>query len=141
MAIDTTNRMSTTNLLAATFKALSDATRLQIMILLLERGELCVCDVVGTLALTQSKASRHLRYLFNAGLVIGRREGTWMHYSVSEDMRPEQRTVVDALASAIPGEQREALMQQLEGWLKDKATQQGLVCNTGQCGDLRRQSG
>jgi ArsR family transcriptional regulator, arsenate/arsenite/antimonite-responsive transcriptional repressor len=45
--------------------------------------ELCVCDIMGALGITQSKASRHLRYLFNAGLVTDRREGLWMYYRIS----------------------------------------------------------
>lgn len=120
-----------TRSLAATFKALSDETRLQIVILLLDGDELCVCDVVGTLGLTQSKASRHLRYLFNAGLVDDRREGTWMHYSLAEAMRPEQKTVVTALASAVSAEQRRALSQRLNAWLKGKEESQGSACVVG----------
>ena len=86
--------------LADTFKALSDETRLQMMALLLENDELCVCDFVGALGLTQSKASRHLRYLYNAGLVRDRREGVWMHYRLSPDLSPEQTALVEALRAA-----------------------------------------
>jgi ArsR family transcriptional regulator len=64
------------------FKALGDETRLQIMALLLEHGELCVCDIESVLGASQSKTSRHLRYLLHAGLVQDRREGVWMHYSI-----------------------------------------------------------
>lgn len=64
------------------FKALGDETRLQIMALLLEHGELCVCDIEGVIGASQSKTSRHLRYLLHAGLVQDRREGVWMHYSI-----------------------------------------------------------
>ena len=48
---------------ATCFTALADPTRLQMLALLLRRGELRVCDFVETLAITQSKASRHLRHL------------------------------------------------------------------------------
>ena len=64
------------------FKALADATRLRILNLL-ARGELCVCDIMKILEIGQSKTSRHLAYLKNAGLVTDRREGLWIHYSVS----------------------------------------------------------
>jgi ArsR family transcriptional regulator len=64
------------------FKALGDETRLCILALLLEHGELCVCDIESTLGASQSKTSRHLRYLLHAGLVQDRREGLWVHYSV-----------------------------------------------------------
>jgi ArsR family transcriptional regulator len=109
--------------LADTFKALSDETRLQIMTLLLDREELCVCDFVGALALTQSKASRHLRYLYNAGLVEDRREGLWMHYRVSTRLSAEQQLIVAALAEAIGEQRRRELGRSLEDWLKRKGAQ------------------
>lgn len=65
--------------MAQTFKALSDETRLRILVLL-TRGELCVCDLMAVLGLPQSTVSRHLAYLRNAGLVSDRREGVWMYY-------------------------------------------------------------
>jgi ArsR family transcriptional regulator, arsenate/arsenite/antimonite-responsive transcriptional repressor len=105
-----------------TFKALSDETRLQIMVLLLGREELCVCDFVGALGQTQSKISRHLRYLYNAGLVQDRREGLWMHYRLSPDLRPEQATVVTALSQAVSDEQKTELLGALEQWLAEKGS-------------------
>ena len=102
--------------LADTFKALSDETRLQIMALLLDSEELCVCDFVGALDLTQSKASRHLRYLFNAGLVEDRREGLWMHYRLSSRLTPQQKVLVDALANALDPETADGLRQRLSVW-------------------------
>lgn len=68
------------------FKALSDETRLRIMNLLYER-ELCVCDVMETLKITQAKASRHLTYLKNAGLVKDRKHAQWVYYSITRDHR------------------------------------------------------
>jgi ArsR family transcriptional regulator, arsenate/arsenite/antimonite-responsive transcriptional repressor len=109
--------------LADTFKALSDETRLQIIALLLEREELCVCDIVGALDLTQSKVSRHLRYLFNAGLVEGQREGPWMHYRVSRHLSPDQKTVIAALTDAIGDDQRAASAQRLDQWFLRKNTE------------------
>lgn len=107
-------------LLRDTFKALSDETRLQIMTLLLEQEELCVCDLVGALGQTQSKVSRHLRYLYNAGLVQDRREGLWMHYRVSTQLKPEQATVLVALSEAVSAEQKEDLLNGLEKWFTRK---------------------
>ena len=104
-----------------TFKALSDETRLQIVVLLLEREELCVCDFVGTLGQTQSKISRHLRYLYNAGLVQDRREGLWMHYRLSADLEPEQATVLAAVAAAVGDLQKAELRAALARWLDEKA--------------------
>jgi ArsR family transcriptional regulator len=106
--------------LADTFKALSDETRLRIMALLLDNEELCVCDFVEALELTQSKASRHLRYLFNTGLVEDRRQGLWMHYRLSSHLTPQQRTVVEALAEALNPEERSKLNRRLQVWLDGK---------------------
>ena len=107
-------------LLRDTFKALSDETRLQIMTLLLEEEELCVCDFVGALGQTQSKISRHLRYLYYAGLVEDRREGLWMHYRVSTQLKPEQATVLAALSDAVSVEQKRDLSSALEKWFTRK---------------------
>jgi ArsR family transcriptional regulator, arsenate/arsenite/antimonite-responsive transcriptional repressor len=107
--------------LADTFKALSDETRLQIMTLLLDREELCVCDFVETLGLTQSKVSRHLRYLYNAGLVDDRREGLWMHYRISRHLSPAQKMIVKALSEAIADDRKQELNHALDRWLAEKA--------------------
>lgn len=65
------------------FKAFADETRLRILHLL-TRGELCVCDIMATLKLPQSKVSRHLGYLREAGLVRDRKEGLWRHYALTD---------------------------------------------------------
>ena len=62
-------------------KALSDETRLRIINILYE-GELCVCDIMATLQISQTKASRHLSYLKNAGLVTDRKHAQWVYYSI-----------------------------------------------------------
>lgn len=53
---------------ARLFKSLADETRLKILWLLKGHEELCVCDIMRVLGITQSKASRHLRYLYHLGL-------------------------------------------------------------------------
>jgi len=65
------------------FKALSDQTRLRI-VKLLDKGELCVCDIVEALDVVQSKASFHLAVLKDAGLLKCRKQGKWIHYSLNE---------------------------------------------------------
>ena len=65
-------------------KALSDGTRLRILNLLYE-GELCVCDVMEVLEISQAKASRHLIYMKNAGLVKDRKQAQWAYYSLAKD--------------------------------------------------------
>ena len=68
---------------AQLFKSLADETRLKMLWLLMGREELCVCDIMGVLGTTQSKASRHLRYLYHLGWVTDRRDGVWMNYRLS----------------------------------------------------------
>jgi ArsR family transcriptional regulator len=68
---------------ARRFKALSEGLRLQIAALLIEHGELCVCEVERFLGVSQSAASRHFRYLASAGLVESRREGQWVYYRMA----------------------------------------------------------
>jgi ArsR family transcriptional regulator len=65
------------------FKALSDETRLRI-VMLLTQGELCVCDLMFVLDEPQSKVSRHLAYLKHSGLTNNKRAGVWMHYRLKE---------------------------------------------------------
>jgi ArsR family transcriptional regulator, arsenate/arsenite/antimonite-responsive transcriptional repressor len=67
-------------------KALSDETRLRILNLLYEK-ELCVCDIMETLQISQAKTSRHLIYLKNAGLVKDRKYAQWSYYSLDLDER------------------------------------------------------
>jgi ArsR family transcriptional regulator len=64
-------------------KALSDETRLRILSILLER-ECCVCEVMQALEISQSRASRNLGILENAGFLTARREGSWVLYSLKE---------------------------------------------------------
>jgi len=67
------------------FKALSDATRLRIVWVLVSAGvELCVCEIMDSLKESQYNVSRHLRLLKSAGLVRERKEGKWMLYSLVE---------------------------------------------------------
>lgn len=66
------------------FKALSDPYRLRLAILLVLRGELCVCEMAAALDVPEYKVSRDLRILRAAGLVEARREGTWMHYRLTK---------------------------------------------------------
>ena len=65
------------------FKALSDETRIRLLKLLQQR-ELCVCELMQALNMTQSRVSRNLGILKNAGLVKDRRDGLWVHYSLDQ---------------------------------------------------------
>lgn len=65
------------------FKALSEEIRLRI-IKLLEGGELCVCDLVAALDMSQPKVSFHLNALKEAGLIKDRKQGKWTHYRLDD---------------------------------------------------------
>ncbi len=112
---------------ASVFKALSDETRLQMLGLLLREGELCVCDFVEVLSVTQSKASRHLRYLVNAGLLEDRRAGIWVHFRVAERPGPVQAVVLDSLREYLPRQLPTELISTLKKWRKCKP-KEGLAC-------------
>lgn len=68
--------------MAASFHALSEPLRLQILDLLREQ-ELCVCDLCEALGTAQSKLSFHLKALKEADLVRSRQEGRWIYYSLN----------------------------------------------------------
>jgi len=91
----------TTDTLANLFKALSEPIRLRILSLLLENGELCVCDLVNTLQLPQSVTSRHLAYLRNNDLVKARREGVWMYYQLTQYALSDLQPLLAFIQSSI----------------------------------------
>ena len=65
------------------FKAVADPVRLRLLNLL-AAGEVCVCHLHEALDLPQSTVSRHLAYLRKRGLVVGRKEGLWVHYRLAK---------------------------------------------------------
>lgn len=86
---------------ARIFKAISDETRLQIMALIFRHGEVCVCEVEQILGITQSKASRHLRYLRDAGVLIDRRDGVTIYYGVPVTQTPEISAILMLLRGLL----------------------------------------
>ena len=79
--------------LAVIFKALSDETRLRILYLLGIRP-LCVCEIMGALNITQTKTSRHLIYLKNAGILTSSKEDRWVVYRLRDDLPKEVRDIL-----------------------------------------------
>lgn len=69
---------------ATMFKAFCDENRLQILELL-QSGEKCACNILDEMHITQPTLSHHMKILCDSGVVVGRKEGKWMHYSISED--------------------------------------------------------
>jgi len=80
--VDRVAKVETTHKQSRFFKALADETRLRIL-KLLEVREMCVCEVMVALDLTQPTASHHLGLLENAGFVKARKEGKWVFYRVA----------------------------------------------------------
>ena len=112
------------------FKVLSDEARLHMLWLLFNNRELCVCDFMEVLEITQSKASRHLAALRNAGLATDRKEGLWSYYS----LHPVGDELVEAhlkLLKASLSKRADAkqLLSKLNAWLKAKNS--GGTCITG----------
>lgn len=106
---------------ARLFKSLADETRLKILWLLMVREELCVCDIMGVIGITQSKASRHLRYLYYLGWVSDRREGVWMNYRLSVTPGSPEDKQLKLLADILSSSpEAQALRDRLEQWLAAK---------------------
>lgn len=70
--------------IASVFKAFCDENRLQILDLLRD-GERCACRILEEMQITQPTLSHHMKILCDSGVVVGRKEGKWMHYSISEN--------------------------------------------------------
>ena len=70
--------------IALMFKAFCDENRIQILELLRD-GEKCACRLLEEMNITQPTLSHHMKILCDSGVVVGRKEGKWMHYSISEE--------------------------------------------------------
>lgn len=84
------------------FHALSDETRLKIIDCVLE-CEQCVCDLTEVLHTGQSRLSFHLKTLKDAGILIDRREGRWIYYSLNPDVMEELQEFVGSLKAGTKG--------------------------------------
>jgi len=82
---------------ARIFKAFCDENRLSIL-KLLENGEMCACKLQEALSIGQSTLSHHMRILCDAGVVNGRKEGKWTHYSLNREGGEE---AVDLLSEIL----------------------------------------
>ncbi len=83
------------------FKILSDPTRLRLAVLLSIHGETCVCDLAKALGVQDFKISRHLGIMRTAGLVIARREGTWMHYQLNTARTELERCLLECFRDCL----------------------------------------
>jgi ArsR family transcriptional regulator, arsenate/arsenite/antimonite-responsive transcriptional repressor len=69
----------------AKFKAMADKKRLQIMNILTQKGEMCVCDLVPLMDMSQSKLSYHLKILLDANIILKETRGTWSYYRLNPE--------------------------------------------------------
>ena len=91
------------------FKALSDETRLRILNILLER-ECCVCEVMQALNLSQTRASRNLSALHDAGFLKLRKDGLWSLYSIDTDNTKDYlNDLIQVITKALKGNPNLAL--------------------------------
>ena len=79
---------------ARKIKALADENRLAIM-MSLQQKEKCACYLLEELNISQSTLSHHMKLLCDSGLVDYRKEGKWMHYSLSEEGMVAFREMID----------------------------------------------
>lgn len=85
------------------FKALSDETRVKIVLELLQ-GEQCACNLLKNLHLTQPALSHHMQVLCASGLVCSQRMGRWMHFALSKQGAAEAQQIIRVLTNASENE-------------------------------------
>ncbi|MDR2515393.1 MAG: metalloregulator ArsR/SmtB family transcription factor [Christensenellaceae bacterium] len=83
---------------AKVFKAFCDENRLQILELL-QTGEKCACVLLEDLKISQPTLSHHMKILCESGVVVGRKEGKWTHYSISADGAEAAQTLLKKLTT------------------------------------------
>jgi ArsR family transcriptional regulator len=83
---------------ALMFKALSDETRIKI-IDMLSGDELCACNILENLSITQPTLSYHMRILTDCSLVLARKDGSWMRYTLNEDSIKDLKTFLEMITA------------------------------------------
>ncbi|MGB8813889.1 MAG: metalloregulator ArsR/SmtB family transcription factor [Paracoccaceae bacterium] len=83
-------------MILAVLSALAEPTRLAAMRFLDDGNEHCVCDLMRRLEATQSRMSRHMAVLKQAGLVVDRRDAQWVRYRIRPDLPPHLRALAAA---------------------------------------------
>ena len=81
------------------FKCLADETRLKTLLLINQERELCVCELVAALSLSQPKVSRHLAQLRNCELLKDRRQGQWVFYRLNDALPAWATDVIEKTAA------------------------------------------
>jgi ArsR family transcriptional regulator len=84
-------------------KLLSDRSRLRILMLLAGR-ELCVCQIMGVLGMSQPLVSHNLSLLHKGGFLDARRDGKMIFYTIRKKPRKMQRLLLDVVIDALKGD-------------------------------------
>jgi ArsR family transcriptional regulator len=115
------------------FKACADESRLRILHLVFQNGEMCISDLEQILGFTQAKTSRHLIYLKNSGILSYRRHNHWVFYQVKDEvmdmlnqlfqfLRKDQQLQADQQVYNTMFSNRELAINKVqlqpEGWFK-----------------------
>lgn len=87
---------------ALIFKAFCDENRIRIL-KMLRSGEKCACKLLEELNVTQPTLSHHMKILCDSGVVVGRKEGKWMQYSISIDGARIAKDLLQELTSTDCG--------------------------------------
>lgn len=85
----------------AVLKALGDTNRLAILEML-SHGELCACRLLDSLDMSQPTLSHHMKLLCDSGIVVSRKEGKWVHYSINYEKAVELTRFFDSVATPSP---------------------------------------
>jgi ArsR family transcriptional regulator len=80
--------------------ALCDPTRRAALAIVWDGGEHCVCELMDRLGASQSRMSRHMKVLREAGLILDRRDAQWVRYRKNPDIAPAIGTMVSCVLNA-----------------------------------------
>lgn len=82
--------------------AIAEPTRLAAVRLLWDGAEHCLCELMAELGATQSRMSRHMAALKQAGLIVDRRDAQWVRYRRNPDLPAAAAAIIDAALGSIP---------------------------------------
>lgn len=77
-----------------TIGSLNDETRLKILKFINENDEVCVCDIENSFDMIQSRVSRHLKILKEAGFLKVNRKGRWAYYSIRKPIDSFRNSII-----------------------------------------------
>lgn len=87
--------------------ALADPTRRAALALLWDGEEHCVCELMARLGASQSRMSRHMKLLRDAGILLDRRDKQWVRYRRNPALTLAWAAVIDAVLAADAPPQRQ----------------------------------